>query len=81
MRQYRKGMSAAAESLKSKLTARRHQIKYRVGAILLGVALIGGPAIYSRQQVVDLGPRVVLVGGEKHITLTGWDGESYTVLD
>ncbi|TWU60370.1 Leucine Rich repeats (2 copies) [Rubripirellula tenax] len=46
----------------------------------LGVIAIATPAIYTRIGDVDLGPRIALVQGEKHITLTGWDGESYAVL-
>ena len=56
------------------------RLKYGGLAILFGVAIIVGPAYYSRMQVIDLGPRQVLVNGEKHITLTGWDGQDYAVL-
>ena len=48
--------------------------------VILGVAAIGTPAVYTRWAVVDLGPRMVLVQGEKHITLTGWDQHDYSIL-
>lgn len=47
---------------------------------LLGIGVVALPAIYTRFAFVDLGPRVVLVNGEKHITLTGWDRQDYSVL-
>ncbi len=48
--------------------------------LLLGFAAIAAPAIYTRLVDVDLGPRLVLVHGERHITLTGWDRDDYSVL-
>ncbi len=57
-----------------------HRTKFGAAVILLGVALIAGPAVYSRYQVIDLGPRLVLTDGEKHITLTGWDRADYSFL-
>jgi hypothetical protein len=48
---------------------------------LLGLAVTAAPAIYTQAILqVDLGPRQALVNGEKHLTLTGWDGNSYEVL-
>ena len=46
----------------------------------LGASCIVTPMIYTRMQIIDLGPRVTLVQGEKHITLTGWDETNYAVL-
>lgn len=46
----------------------------------LGASCIVAPMIYTRMQIIDLGPRVTLVQGEKHITLTGWDESNYAVL-
>ena len=46
----------------------------------LGAGCIVTPMIYTRMQIIDLGPRVTLVQGEKHITLTGWDETNYAVL-
>jgi len=48
--------------------------------LLVGAALIVGPAIISRSMDVDLGPRDAIVDGERHLTLTGWDGDSYDFL-
>lgn len=55
-------------------------LKFPLVLVFLGVASIAAPAVYTRLEIVDLGPRVELVGGEKHITLTGWDGHDYAVL-
>lgn len=57
------------------------RLKYPGILLFLGVAAIAAPAIYTRFEIVDLGPRLELVDGEKHITLTGWDGDSYAMLD
>ena len=54
------------------------------GPIVLGLAgllLAAGPPVVNRLLPVDLGPRDVLVDGERHITLTGWDRHDYRVLD
>lgn len=51
-----------------------------LGVLLVGAALLVGPAIVSHNMAVDLGARETLVGNERHITLTGWDGESYEFL-
>ena len=48
--------------------------------LALGIAAVSAPAIYTRIADVDLGPRQTLVQGEKHITLTGWDRDSYELL-
>lgn len=48
---------------------------------LVGVAAIVSPAILARAVLdFDLGPREKIVDGEMHLTLTGWDRESYEVL-
>jgi Leucine Rich repeat len=61
---------------------RRRWLSARWGALilLLGIVLIGTPFVYTRYESVDLGPRLTLVQGEKHITLTGWDQEDYSIL-
>jgi hypothetical protein len=51
--------------------------------LLLGAGVIfavpyGVNYIYQRH--VDLGPRERVVDGELHITLTGWDGTDYSIL-
>ena len=51
-----------------------------IGILLLGLVLIVGPGIISRLMIVDLGPRETLVDGQRHVSLTGWDGESYDLL-
>ncbi|KAA1261827.1 Leucine Rich repeats (2 copies) [Rubripirellula obstinata] len=51
-----------------------------IAALLIGLALVTGPAIVSRRLEVDLGPRVVMVNEERHVSLTGWDGTSYELL-
>jgi len=55
-------------------------VRYTGSAVLLGLILILVSAANSRQEVVDLGPRLALVGGEKHITLTDWNGSGYAML-
>lgn len=54
------------------------------GPLVLGLAgllLAVGPPVVNRVLPVDLGPRDVLVDGERHITLTGWDRHNYRVLE
>ena len=51
-----------------------------LAVFLLGVMLTVGPAMISRSMVVDLGPRETIVDNERHISLTGWDGDSYSFL-
>lgn len=49
--------------------------------LFVGTAALVTPLLMTRYLVnVDLGPRNVLVGGERHITLTGWDQQDYQVL-
>jgi hypothetical protein len=48
-----------------------------VGGIVIAVA----PAVYTQAILqIDLGPREKIVDGQRHLTLTGWDGESYEFL-
>tara|TARA_R110002049_G_scaffold27321_2_gene94006 strand:+ start:74159 stop:74755 length:597 start_codon:yes stop_codon:yes gene_type:complete len=50
--------------------------------LLVGLAALVTPLVLTRYVVnVDLGPRNVLVDGERHITLTGWDQKDYRVLE
>ena len=51
-----------------------------IAALSIGLALVTGPAVVSRRLEVDLGPRVVMVDDERHVTLTGWNGTSYEIL-
>lgn len=47
---------------------------------LVGLVAAAGPPAVNRLLPVDLGPRDALVNGERHITLTGWDRQDYSVL-
>lgn len=51
-----------------------------LGVILAGLLISSSPAIYTRVAPIDLGPRLTIVDGETHITLTGWDQQDYSVL-
>ena len=53
---------------------------FPLGLFVLGGTLVIGPAIVSRNMAVDLGPREKIVNNERHITLTGWDGDDYSML-
>jgi hypothetical protein len=60
---------------------------FRTSAKPLALAVAGGLVIggtyganYYFTHFVDLGPREKIVDGERHITLTGWDGTDYAVL-
>src|SRR5262249_40161194 len=50
--------------------------------ILLGAAIVATPMAVNRYQqyFLDLGPRDKMVDGERHVTLTGWDEDDYTVV-
>ena len=48
--------------------------------IILAVILAAVPAIYILCVKVDLGPRDKNVNGERHVTLTGWDRNDYSIL-
>lgn len=56
------------------------RLKPPVAVLLVGIALVIGPAVISRSMAVDLGPRETIVNNERHISLTGWDGDSYGFL-
>ena len=56
------------------------KLKMPLALLLLGGSLILGPAAISRSMTVDLGPREKIVSNERHLSLTGWDGESYELL-
>jgi hypothetical protein len=60
----------------------KHAKKSAVPLLLLalGVLLAAGPTLYVRLRPIDLGPRERVVGGETHLTLTGWDQKDYAVL-
>lgn len=59
---------------------RFRQVLLPAGLLLVGTLFLIGPAIVSHSMAVDLGPRETMVEGERHITLTGWDGSSYEFL-
>lgn len=72
---------AAVMLLVNLLRGRWRQLGLPLLVGVVGLAAIVGPAIYTRAILeVDLGPRERLVDGELHLTLTGWDGESYAFL-
>ena len=48
--------------------------------LVLAVLVATVPAIYILCIRVDLGPRDKNVGGKRHVTLTGWDRDDYSVL-
>jgi Leucine-rich repeat (LRR) protein len=47
---------------------------------ILAILVAAVPAIYILCVQLDLGPRDKLVDGERHITLTGWDRNDYSIL-
>lgn len=47
---------------------------------LVGLVAAATPPTLNRLLPVDLGPRDVLVEGERHLTLTGWDRQDYGIL-
>jgi hypothetical protein len=51
-----------------------------LGLIGLGVVITGFPPLYRLAVPIDLGPRESIVGGQRHITLTGWDRKDYALL-
>ena len=53
------------------------------GKAPLGAAVVASPhAIkYYQREFVDLGPRLKIVEGEQHVTLTGWDKKDYALLE
>ncbi len=60
-------------------TPRRLWLPIMVG--LVGVAITATPVIYTRVvETIDLGEREQVVDGELHLTLTGWDRDSYEFL-
>ena len=48
--------------------------------LMLGFVLLVGPALISRTMSVSLGKIERVVDEELHLSLTGWDGESYAFL-
>jgi hypothetical protein len=54
----------------------------RTPAVLLVIGLIAAafPLAYTRLKPINLGERVKLVDGEKHVTLTGWDRKDYAAI-
>jgi hypothetical protein len=51
-----------------------------LGVMALGLIAFSIPPAYNKLVDLDLGPRDTMVGGERHITLTGWDHRDYATL-
>jgi hypothetical protein len=51
-----------------------------LGLIGLGLVITAFPPVYRLLAPIDLGPRDKLVDGQRHITLTGWNGKDYGFL-
>ena len=51
-----------------------------LGLILAGMIVALSPALFTRLVPVDLGPHDQMVDGERHLTLTGWDRNDYSVI-
>jgi hypothetical protein len=49
--------------------------------LLIGVVAASFPPLFLRFVPLDLGPRDRLVNDEHHLTLTGWDRNSYSFLE
>lgn len=60
--------------------AKGQKVVPSVCLLLFSLVLLAGPAILTRTMSVSLGPRERTVDGERHLSLTGWDGTSYTFL-
>ncbi|MFO0953777.1 MAG: hypothetical protein U0835_22000 [Isosphaeraceae bacterium] len=58
----------------------RRAAVWPMSLIVSGLLLGGGAVAFNRYTPIDLGPREKLVGGETHLTLTGWDRKDYSVL-
>lgn len=65
---------------KTLLAGRFRKALAPLAVLLVGIALLVGPAIISRKMAVDLGPRESIVSNERHVSLTGWDGQGYEFL-
>jgi len=61
----------------------RHPRPSLVPSLLMFVGLLmaAGPPVVNRLRPIDLGPLERTVGGEMHLTLTGWDRDDYAVLE
>ena len=44
------------------------------------LVIAAAPAVYTLFVRLDLGPRDKVVGGQRHLTLTGWDRKDYSIL-
>ncbi len=62
--------------------AARHPRKGVAPLILLVLAILvtATPAVYILSVPLDLGERVKIVDGRRHVTLTGWDRKDYSLL-
>ncbi len=60
--------------------------RHRLSALLLPAILVMSllvavtPALYTLYVPLDLGPLEMMVGGQRHLTLTGWDRKDYSFL-
>ncbi len=72
---------AVGDLVFSTLRRSRRSLWFSLVVGLVGLGAVSGPAIYTRfWQDIDLGPRERIVEGERHLSLTGWDGDSYQFL-
>jgi hypothetical protein len=47
---------------------------------LVSLLVAATPTFYTLFVPLDLGPREQIVGGQRHVTLTGWDRKDYSIL-
>lgn len=48
--------------------------------LIVGLVFVTAPSFVSRRMEVDLGPRDEMVDGERHLSLTNWNGSDYGFL-
>lgn len=58
----------------------RKRAAWPLMVMLVGAGVATAPILYNRLMPPDLGPHVSTVGGEQHVTITGWDRRDYSVL-
>jgi hypothetical protein len=57
-----------------------HRIGKPLMMVAIGLVIAAAPPIVGRLVPIDLGPRDMIVDGERHLTLTGWDRKDYSFL-
>jgi len=71
----------AAVWLVARVLRRKGRMAAPLMMVVLGVSIACVPVVYTRFiSQVDLGEREKIVDGERHLTLTGWDRDSYEFL-